>query len=129
MGRGKRKNTSRPHGSNREKLRYAAPYHVHLNGMGSNDRPGPYLFTGVALGPRSLLHHDTMLGYGLTASTVIHLQPRHSTTTTTIVQMHELRGKLGIGSTLGPFLSIFVHSDNVTRPLPFAYYKRGGKDP
>jgi hypothetical protein len=34
------------------------------------------------------------------------------------VRMHELRGKLGIESTLGPFLSIFVHLDTVTRPLP-----------
>jgi hypothetical protein len=31
---------SHPHGSNREKLCYAAPYHVHLNGTRSNGRPG-----------------------------------------------------------------------------------------
>jgi hypothetical protein len=34
------------------------------------------------------------------------------------VRMHELRGKLGIGSNLGHFLSIFVHPDTITRPLP-----------
>jgi hypothetical protein len=47
-----------------------------------------------------------------------HLQPRHATTTMTTVRMHELKGKLGIGSTLGHFLSIFVHPNKVTRPLP-----------
>jgi hypothetical protein len=34
------------------------------------------------------------------------------------VRMHELRGKLGIGSTLGHSLSIFIHPNAVTRPLP-----------
>jgi hypothetical protein len=67
-----------------------------------------------------------MSGYGLAASTVIHLQPRHATITTTIVRMHELRGKVGIGSTLGLFLSIFVHPDTVTRPLPLHTIKGEG---
>jgi hypothetical protein len=105
------------------KLRYAAPYHIHLNGTGSNGRPGPHLFTGAASGPRNLLHRDTMSGYGLVASTVIHLQPRHATTTTTTVQMHELGGKLAIGRS---FLSIFVHPDTVTRPLPLYAIKGEG---
>jgi hypothetical protein len=30
----------------------------------------PHLFTGVALGPRDLLHHDTVLGYGLVTSSI-----------------------------------------------------------
>jgi hypothetical protein len=59
---------SRPHDCNRKKLRYAAPYHAHLNRAGSNGRPGPHLFTGTDLGPRNLLHHDTMSGYGHAAS-------------------------------------------------------------
>jgi hypothetical protein len=117
---------SRPHGSNREKLCYAAPYHVHLNGTGSNSHPDPHLFIGAASGPHNLLHHDTVSGYGLAASTVIHLQPQHGTTTTTTVRMHRLRGKLGIGSTLGPFLSIFVHPNIVTRPLPLHTIKGEG---
>jgi hypothetical protein len=116
-----------PHGSNREKLRYATPHHVHLNGTGSNGRPGPHLFTGAALGLRNPLHHDTMSGYGLVTSTVIHLQPRHATTMTTTVRMHELRGKLGIGSTLRPFISIFIHPDTVTRPLPLYTIKGEGR--
>jgi hypothetical protein len=94
--------------------------------MGSNGRPGPHLFVGAASGPRNLLHHDTASGYGLAASTVIHLQPRHATTTTMTVRMHELRGKLGLGSTLGSFLSIFVHPDTVTRPLPLHTIKGEG---
>jgi hypothetical protein len=40
--------------------------------------------------------------------------------------MHELRGKLGIGSTLEPFLSIFIHQDTVTRPLPLHTIKGEG---
>jgi hypothetical protein len=67
-----------------------------------------------------------MSGYGLAASTMIHLQPRRATTTTTTMRMHELRGKLGIGSTLGPFLSIFVHPDTATRPLPLHTIKGEG---
>jgi hypothetical protein len=55
-----------------------------------------------------------------------HLQPQHATTTTTTVQIHELRGKLAIGSTLGPFISIFVHPDTVTRPLPLHTIKGEG---
>jgi hypothetical protein len=65
-------------------------------------------------------------GYGLATSTMIHLQPRHATTTTMTVQMHELRGKLGIGSTLGSFLSIFVYPDTVIRPLPLHTIKGEG---
>jgi hypothetical protein len=40
--------------------------------------------------------------------------------------MHELREKLGIGSTLGPFLSIFVHPNIVTQPLPLYTIKEEG---
>jgi hypothetical protein len=63
---------------------------------------GPYYLGGSAIGmalPR-------------------HLQPWQAIATTTTVRTHELRGKLAIGSTLGPFLSIFVHPNTVTRPLP-----------
>jgi hypothetical protein len=47
-----------------------------------------------------------------------HLQPRCATTVMMTVRTHELRGKLGIESTLGHSLSIFVHQNVVTRPLP-----------
>jgi hypothetical protein len=46
---------------------------------------------------------------------------------TMTVRMHKLRGKLGIGSTLGPSLSIFVHLDTVTRPLPLHTIKGEGE--
>jgi hypothetical protein len=55
-----------------------------------------------------------------------HLQPRHATTTTMTVRMHELRGKLAIGSNLGPFLSIFIYPDIVTQPLPLHTIKWEG---
>jgi hypothetical protein len=55
-----------------------------------------------------------------------HLQPRPATTTTMTVRMHELRGKLGIGSTLGHSLSIFVHPNIVTRPLRLRTIKGEG---
>jgi hypothetical protein len=42
-----------------------------------------------------------------------HLQLWHTDTTTTTMRAHEQRGKLAIGSTLGPFLSIFIHPDTV----------------
>jgi hypothetical protein len=59
------------HGSNRKKLRYAAPYHVHLNGAGSNGCIGPsYLLTSVASGPQNLLHHDIVLGHGRATSSI-----------------------------------------------------------
>jgi hypothetical protein len=65
-------------------------------------------------------------GYGLAVSTVIHLQPRHATTTTTTLRTHEPRGRLGIGSTLGHFLSIFIHLDTVTRSLSLHTIKGEG---
>jgi hypothetical protein len=43
-----------------------------------------------------------------------HLQPRRGTTAMTAVRKHELKGKLGIGSTLGHSLSIFVHLNTIT---------------
>jgi hypothetical protein len=55
-----------------------------------------------------------------------HLQPWRVTTATTTVQKHELKGKLGIGSTLGHSLSIFVHPNTVTRPLPLQIIKGEG---
>jgi hypothetical protein len=55
-----------------------------------------------------------------------HLQPRQATSTTVTVRMHEQRGKLAIGSTLGPFLSIFVYPDTVTRSLPWHTIKGEG---
>jgi hypothetical protein len=57
-----------------------------------------------------------------------HQQPRRTTTTTMTVQKHELRGKLGIGSTLGHALSIFPTSEHCNPIPPFACYKRGGRD-
>jgi hypothetical protein len=95
-------------------------------GRGATVVQALHLFAGAASGPRNLLHHDTVSGYGLAASSVIHLQPRHATTTTMTLRMHEPRGKLSIGSTLGPFLSIFVHPDIVTRPLPLHTIKGEG---
>jgi hypothetical protein len=66
-----------PHGSNRKRLRHATPYHVFLNGAESNGRPGPHLFTDAASGPRNPLHHDTMSGYGLTASSTAMAHHHH----------------------------------------------------
>jgi hypothetical protein len=43
--------------------------------------------------------------------------------------MHEYRGKLAIGSTLGPFLSIFCTSRYYNPTPPFAYYKKGREGP
>jgi hypothetical protein len=50
-----------------------------------------------------------------------HLQPRRTTTTMMTVRKHELRGKLGIGSTLGHSLSIFCTSKHCNPTPPFAY--------
>jgi hypothetical protein len=47
-----------------------------------------------------------------------HLQLWHVDTTTTTMRAHKHKGKLAIGSTLGPFLSIFIDPDTVTRSLP-----------
>jgi hypothetical protein len=79
-----------------------------------------HLFVGAALGPQNLLHHDTVSGYGLIASS-------------TAMACHNddcaNAQKLGIGSTLGHLLSIF-HTSKCCNPTPpFAYYKRGGRDP
>jgi hypothetical protein len=96
-------------------------------GQGATAVQALHLFAGATSGPRNLVHHDTMSGYGLAVSTVIHLQPRHTTTTTmTTVRTHEPRGRVGIGSTLRPFLSIFVHPDTVTRLLPLHTIKGEG---
>jgi hypothetical protein len=114
---------SRPHGSNREKLRYAAPYHVHLNGTGSNGRPGSPTFSPAQLQGHEIFFIMTPC-QGMASPR--HLQPRHAATTTTTVRMHELRGKLEIRSTLGPFLSTFVYSDTVTRPLSLHTIKGEG---
>jgi hypothetical protein len=95
-------------------------------GQGATAVQAPHLFTDAASRPQNLLHYDNVSGYSLAASTVIHLWPRHATTTTTTVRMHVLRGKLAIGGTLGPFLSIFVHPDTVTRPLPLHTIKGEG---
>jgi hypothetical protein len=113
------------------RISYATPHPTMSTSMGwgATAIHAPHLFVGAASGPRNLLHHDTMLGYGLTASTVIHLQPQQTTTTTTTVRMNELRGKLAIESTLGSFLSIFRTSRYCHSTPPFAYYKKGGRDP
>jgi hypothetical protein len=55
-----------------------------------------------------------------------HLQPWPATIATMIVRIHELRGKLGIGSTLGHYLSIFIHPNDVTRPLSLHTIKGEG---
>jgi hypothetical protein len=55
-----------------------------------------------------------------------HLQPWHATTAMMTMRMQKLRGKLGIGSTLGHSLSIFVHPNAVTWPLPLHTLKGEG---
>jgi hypothetical protein len=97
-----------PHGSNRKKLRYTAPYHVHLNRTGSNGHPGPYLFADVALGPRSIAtachHHDDDY---MNARTERKARNRK-----------HLRA-----------FSFYFHTSRYCNPTPpFAYYKRGGRD-
>jgi hypothetical protein len=82
------------------------PHPYHLNGTGSNSRSGPpYLFADAVSGPRNLLHHDTV------SSTATPCHHRDDDCALLI-------GKLRIGSTLGHSLSIFVHPNVVTRPLP-----------
>jgi hypothetical protein len=117
---------SHPHDSNRKRLRYAAPYHVRLNGAESNDRPGPPTFSLAQLqGHKTLFIMTPCQGM----ASPCHQQPRRTITTTTTVQKHELRGKLGIWSTLGHSLSIFRTSKHCNPTPPFACYKRGGRDP
>jgi hypothetical protein len=116
-----------PHDSNRKRLRYTAPYHVRLNRAGSNGRLGP-----PTISPAYLQGHETLFimtpCQGMASPH--HQQPRCTiTTTTTTVQKHELRGKLGIGSTLGHSFSIFPTSEHCNPTPPFACYKRGGRDP
>jgi hypothetical protein len=118
-----------PHGSNRKRLRYIAPYHVRLNGAGSNGRPGPP--TSPTFSPAQLQGHETLFimtpCQGMASPR--HQQPRHTITTMMTIQKHELRGKLGIESTLGHSLSIFCTSEHCNSTPPFACYKRGGRDP
>jgi hypothetical protein len=58
-----------------------------------------------------------------------HPQLWHANTTTTTMRTHEQRGKLAIGSTLEPFSFCFCTFRYCNPIPPFAYYKRGGRDP
>jgi hypothetical protein len=112
-----------PHDSNREKLCYATLYQIHLNGRGEERPSKPPTFLPMQLQGHEIFFIMTPC-QGMASPR--HLQPQHATTTTTTVRMHEQRGKLAIGSTLGPFLSIFVLPDTVTRPLPLHTIKGQG---
>jgi hypothetical protein len=109
---------------------YATPHPTMSTTMerGATAIQAPTFLPTQLQGPRNLLHHDTTSGYGLAVSTVIYVQPRHATTTTTTVRMHELREKLGLGSILGPFFYFYTSRYCNSIP-PFAYYKKGGRDP
>jgi hypothetical protein len=91
-------------------------------GQGATVVQAPHLFTDTTSEPSNLLHHDTMSGYGFTTSSTTMT----CRTAMMIVLTHEQRGKLAIGSTLGPFLSIFVHLDTITRHLPLHTIKGEG---
>jgi hypothetical protein len=114
-----------PHGSNRKKLRYASPYHVHLNRMGSNGHPGPYLFASTASGPQNLLHHDTVLGCGLAASSIATACPHDDNNYANARTERKTRNR----EHLRAFSFHFCTSKCCNPTRPFAYYKRGGRDP
>jgi hypothetical protein len=118
-----------PHGSNREKLCYAAPYHIHLNGTGSNSRPGPppFRWRGFrAMKSSSSWHH-------------VRVWPRrvnYDTSTTTSCHHHDddcvnaqTERKANNREHLRAF-SFYFRTSRYYKPTPpFAYYKRGGRDP
>jgi hypothetical protein len=115
-----------PHSNNRKKLCYSALYHVHLNGTGSNGRPGPpYLFVGAALGPRNLLHHDTMTGYGLAVSSTATACHHCDDDCANARTKRKARNR----EHLRAFSFHFHTSKCCNLTPPFAYYKRGGRDP
>jgi hypothetical protein len=116
---------SHPYGSNREKLFYATPYHVRLNGAGSNGHLGPHLFANVASGPRKLLHLDTMLGYGFTASSIAMTCCYRNDDCANA----RIERKTSNREHLWAFSFYFRTSRYCNMIPPFAYYKRGGRDP
>jgi hypothetical protein len=118
-----------PHGSNREKLCYAAPYHVHLNGTRSNGRPGPPPFRRrsfratksssswhrVRVWPRRV-NCDTSI------ATACH---HHDNDCTNAWTERKARNREHLRT-----FSFYFHISRYCNPTPpFAYYKRGGRDP
>jgi hypothetical protein len=88
-----------------------------------------YLFAGAALGPQNFLHHDTVSRYGIAAS-------NYDISTATTCHHDDddcvnarIERKASNREHLMAFSFYFRTSRYCNLTPPFAYYKRGGRDP
>jgi hypothetical protein len=84
----------------------------------------PHLFAGTVSGPRNLLHRDTVSGYGFTASSTVMACHHHYDCANARTER-----KASNGEHLRIFSFYFRTSRYCNPTPPFAYYKRGGRDP
>jgi hypothetical protein len=117
------------HGSNREKLRYVAPYHVQLNGTGSNGRPGPPPFhrhSFRAMKSSSSWHRIRVwphrVNYDTSTATACH----HDNDDCANARIER---KARNREHLRAFSFYFRTSRYCNLTPPFVYYKMGGRDP
>jgi hypothetical protein len=95
-------------------------------GRGAMAVQAPHLFADATSGPRNLLHHDTVLGYGLAASTATTCHHHHHHHDFANAQTkRKARNK----EHLRDFSFYFRTSKYYNPTTPFVYYKRGGRDP
>jgi hypothetical protein len=119
-----------PHGSNREKLRYTAPYHVHLNGIGSNDHLGPPPFRRCnfrATKSSSSLHRVKVWPRRVNCDTTTAMACRHHHHHDCVNPWTERKARNR--EHLRVFSFYFCTSRYYNPTPPFAYYKKGGRDP
>jgi hypothetical protein len=113
------------HGSNREKLHYATPYHVYLNGTRSNSHPGPTPFhrrSFRAMKSSSSWHRVRVWLRRVIYSIACHHHDGDCANT-------RIERKAGNREHLRTF-SFYFRTRKYCNPTPpFAYYKRGGRDP
>jgi hypothetical protein len=121
--------SSSPPRSNREKLRYAAPYHVHLNGTGSNGRLGPPPFRRRSFRTTkssSSWHHVRVWPRRVNCDTSTATACHHYDDDCTNART---KRKGNNREHLRAF-SFYFRTFRYCNPTPpFAYYKRGGRDP
>jgi hypothetical protein len=99
------------------------PHPTTSTGRGATAVQPPYLFVDAVLGPQNLLHHDTVSGYGLAASsTATPLPPPRRRLCFT---HRKSRNREHLRT-----FSFYFRTSKCCNPIPpFAYYKRGGRDP
>jgi hypothetical protein len=94
-------------------------------GQGATAVQAPHLFAGTTSGPRNLLHHDTMSEYGFTASSTATAHRHHNDDCANA----RIERKASNREHLRAFSFYFRTSRYYNPTPPFAYYKRGGRDP